>query len=201
MPHKRLVRELLIQNLVEKGRDFRAIHRLVKIGRHRRKVNSLAKVVVTPLLEALQENRHALLGGRPPIVINEAPEIIRQRIFLAEIDVDHRQHRPLAFVKARQEKWYDGLFDIISIEIGGNGCAKTLDGGEDLLRKQRLCGVGGGLVVRPQPLRLVAALPSRPTAATPPLRTVRRSTIFRFHYFAPVSRRLRSNVPSKLAVI
>jgi hypothetical protein len=40
----------------------------------------------------------------------------------------HRQHRPLAFVKARQEKRYDRVLDIVGIEIGGNGRAKTFDG-------------------------------------------------------------------------
>jgi hypothetical protein len=52
----------------------------------------------------------------------------------------HRQHRPLAFVKARQEKRYDRVLDIVGIEIGGNGRAKTFDGGEELFGQRRLRG-------------------------------------------------------------
>ena len=138
MPHERLVGELLIQDLVEKGGDLGAVHRLVEIGRHPRKIDALAQVVIAPLLEALQENRHAFFRCRLPVVIDEAPQIVGQSILLAEIDVDHRQHRPLAFVNAGQEKRNDGVLDIVGLEIGGNGRAKTFDCGQELFRKRRL---------------------------------------------------------------
>jgi hypothetical protein len=76
-------------------------------------------------------------------VINKAPEIVGKRILLTEVNINHRQHWSLAFVKARQEKRYDGFLDVVWIEVGGNRRAKALDGGQDLLRKRRLCCVGG----------------------------------------------------------
>ena len=77
MPHEWLVSELLIQELVEKSGNFGAVHRLIEIRRHRRKINSLAKIILAPLFETLQENRHALLRSRFPVAIDEAPKIIR----------------------------------------------------------------------------------------------------------------------------
>jgi hypothetical protein len=111
-------------------------------------------------------------------VIDKAPQIVRQRIFLAEIDIDHRQHRPLAFVKARQEKRYDRVLDIVGIEIGGNGRAKTFDGGEELFGQRRLRGFAAAGVAAAM-VAADAALPIMPNAAAPPFRTVRRSKAFR----------------------
>src|SRR4029077_19883620 len=53
MPHEWLVGELLIQDLVEKGSDLGAVHRLVEIVRYAGKVDALAQIVVAPSLEAL----------------------------------------------------------------------------------------------------------------------------------------------------
>jgi hypothetical protein len=142
---------LLIQNLVEKGGDLGAVHRLVEIGRHPRKIDALAQIVVAALLETLQENRHAFFRGRLPVVVDKAPQIVGQCIFLAEIDVDHRQHWPLAFVNAGQEERYDSVLDIVGIEIGGNGRAKTFDGGQEvwyLARRFRRPGAARLHVVR-----------------------------------------------------
>ena len=41
------------------------ILRRVEIGRHAGKIDALAQIVVAPLFQALQENRHAFLRGRP----------------------------------------------------------------------------------------------------------------------------------------
>ena len=146
MPHERPVGELLIQKLVEEGRDFGGVYRLVEIRRDAGEVDLLAEVVVASLLETLQENRHAFLRGRLPIVINQAPKIVGQRILFAEIDVDHRQHRPLALVEAGEEKRDDSVLDIIRIEIGRNGRAKPRHRGQHLFRQRRLRGVGVGLL-------------------------------------------------------
>src|SRR6202046_4728974 len=76
VPHERLVGELRIQDLVEKGGDLGPVHRLVEIGSHAGKINALAQVVFAALVQALEENRYALLGIRLPVGINEAHEIV-----------------------------------------------------------------------------------------------------------------------------
>jgi hypothetical protein len=44
MPHERPIGELLIQKLVEEGRDLGGVYRLIEIGRDPGEVDSLAEV-------------------------------------------------------------------------------------------------------------------------------------------------------------
>jgi hypothetical protein len=115
--HQRLAGIGVGEESFEKARDLVRVVGRVEIRRGRRGIDLLPLVVRTAMLVPLEEDRESvLLHVRCPSVVEHAPDLHRDGLLFAQVQINQGERRPFPSVFAAQEERLHGAFDVVHVE-------------------------------------------------------------------------------------